>query len=90
MKITVNQLRKIIREEVEKNISSEQQDPTLNPIHQAFIELKDENDEVNLEVLQKKIGYRIISWNGIQLRNIGGVVSAIPYSPLYDWLKTNR
>lgn len=133
MKITVNQLRKIIREEVEKNLTeanfkvgdkveekgtdsgwweilklipdnrtgktaaelkmfspaggrttttyvntdqlSKVEDWEV--IHQVFIQLRDENGEVPLDQLERKIGKPVTDWNETGLRMINGVVTEL-------------
>lgn len=138
MKITVNQLRKIIREEVEKNLTeanfkvgdkvtekgtdsgwweilelipdnrtgktvaklkmfspaggtttaylntdqlSKVEDWEV--IHQVFIQLRDENGEVPLDQLERKIGKPVTDWNGTGLRVINGVVTELLGDPPY-------
>lgn len=132
MKITVSQLRRIIREEVEKNLTeanfkvgdkvtekgtdsgwweilelipdnrtgktvaklkmfspaggtttaylntdqlSKVEDWEV--IHQVFIQLRDENGEVPLDQLERKIGKPVTDLNGTGLRVINGVVTEL-------------
>ena len=138
MKITVNQLRKIIREEVQKNLTESNfkvgdkvtekgtdsgwweilelipdnrtgktvaklkmfspaggtTTAYLNTdqlskvedwevIHQVFIQLRDENGEVPLDQLERKIGKPVTDWNETGLRVINGVVTELLGDPPY-------
>ena len=142
MKITVNKLRKIIREEVQKNLTESNfkvgdkvtekgtdsgwweilelipdnrtgktvaklkmfspaggtTTAYLNTdqlskvedwevIHQVFIQLRDENGEVPLDQLERKIGKPVTDWNGTGLRVINGVVTELIGDPPYRKLK---
>ena len=73
MKITVSQLRKIIREEVE-NLSAM---PYWEVVLRTFEKLRDKNGEVPLEDLEARLGQPVKSWNGTGLRVINGVVTEL-------------
>ena len=75
MKITVSQLRKIIREEVEN--LSEPKVPYWEVVHQTFISLRGPDGKVPLEKLEAKLGGPVKSWNGTGLRVINGVVDEL-------------
>ena len=46
-------------------------------IHQVFIQLRDENGEVPLDQLERKIGKPVTDWNETGLRMINGVVTEL-------------
>jgi len=79
MKITVSQLRRIIREEVE-NLSAM---PYWEVVLRTFEKLRDEkiskgeNGEVPLAELESRLGQPVKSWNGTGLRVINGVVTEL-------------
>jgi hypothetical protein len=90
MKITVSQLRKIIREEVEKvsrpGSFAHGDSPDPDDVYEKFIELRDKNGEVPLKKLAAELGVEPsqIDWSkktrggmGTGLRVINGVVSEL-------------
>lgn len=79
MKITVSQLRKIIREEVQKNLTEALDSPDPQDVHDEFLMLRDEKGEVPLKMLAAGLGVEPnqIDWNGTGLRVINGVVTEL-------------
>ena len=83
MKITVSQLRRIIREEVESLSRPGSlgfgDSPDPQDVHDEFLMLRDKNGEVPLEKLASELGVdpNRIDWNGTGLRVIDGVVSEL-------------
>ena len=78
MKITVNQLRKIIREEVEKNLSSASPDP--DDVYNEFIELRNKLEhKVPLDHLAKKLGVNPnqIDWSAREAGGMGTGLSVL-------------
>lgn len=78
MKITVNQLRKIIREEVEKNLSSASPDPDV--VYNEFIELRDKLEhKVPLDHLAKNLGVNPdqIDWSAREAGGMGTGLSVL-------------
>jgi hypothetical protein len=86
MKITVSQLRRIIREEVEKNLTESNAMPLKDggvpdslDVHDEFMMWVDRNGEVPIEKLAAELGVEPeqIDWNGTGLRVIDGVVTEL-------------
>jgi hypothetical protein len=81
MKITVSQLRKIIREEVQKNLTEALDSPDPQDVHDAFLKLRDPYGQyrVLLSDLARELGVKEnqIDWNGTGLRVINGVVTEL-------------
>jgi hypothetical protein len=85
MKITVSQLRKIIREEVEKvsrpGSFAYGDSPDPQDVHDAFLKLRDPYGQYRvLETdIAKELGVKpeMIDYNGTGLRVINGVVDEI-------------
>ena len=81
MKITVSQLRRIIREEVEKvsrpGSFAYGGSPDWETVLRTFESLRDENGEVPEEVLASELGVEpeMIDYNGTGLRMMNGMVS---------------
>ena len=92
MKITVSQLRRIIREEVERvressdyirdvdrDMPTSWDSPDPQDVHDEFLMWRDKNGEVPLEKLASELGVdpNRIDWNGTGLRVVDGVVSEL-------------
>jgi len=89
MKITVTQLRRIIREEVERLTEAPFQSrpgsfafgdsPDPQDVHDEFLMWRDKNGVVPLEKLAKELGVdpNRIDWNGTGLRVVDGVVTEL-------------
>jgi len=90
MKITVSQLRKIIREEVETlsrpGSFAFGDSPDPQDVHDAFLKLRDFHGEVLIQKLADELGVHVnrIDFNGTGLRVMNGMVSELlgdtPYS----------
>lgn len=90
MKITVSQLRKIIREEVETlsrpGSFAFGDSPDPQDVHDAFLKLRDFHGEVPIQKLADELGVHVnrIDFNGTGLRVMNAMVSELlgdtPYS----------
>ena len=83
MKITVSQLRRIIREEVE-NLSRPGSfafgdSPDPQDVHDAFLKLRDSRGEVPIQKLADELGVHVnrIDFNGTGLRVENTVVTEL-------------
>ena len=89
MKITIGQLRSIIRETLEDlqrpASLGHGRSPGWETILRKFEELRDENGEVSVEVLAHELGVlpSDLDYNGTGLRVVDGVVSEMLYDTPY-------
>lgn len=84
MKITVSQLRKIIKEEVENILSRPGSfgfgnSPNPQDVHDAFLKLRDQYGEVPIQKLANELGVHVnrIDFNGTGLRVLNTIVSEL-------------
>ena len=89
MKITIGQLRSIIRETLEDlqrpASLGHGRSPDWETILRKFEELRDKNGKVSVEVLAHKLGVlpRDLDYNGTGLHVVDGVVSEMLYDTPY-------
>lgn len=83
MKITVSQLRRIIREEVESLSRPGSlgfgESPDPQDVHDAFLKLRDPYGEVPIQKLADELGVGVnrIDFNGTGLRVLNTIVSEL-------------